>query len=203
MINRICQWFADRMTPCHIPRDSGEYMRRYFTTPTQEEANWFLHNIMRHDHEDECHNHPYSWQFSIILSGSYDEETLVPTSAGLLTWTRRRRFFNWIPGDKYHRITKLHGDVWTLFFFGPKHGGSWGFWVPGIGHVHNQELARVKAEMDRQYWAKQMEPTCYALGEKELDYLGCSAVGVAGYHSDSFGPEEGGQCDWCGAKPNV
>lgn len=36
---------------------------------------------------------------------------------------------------------------------------------------------------------------------KEIDYSGCPAVSVGGYHSQSFGDDGIYQCDWCGAKP--
>lgn len=100
------------------------------------------------------HNHPFKWCFSIVLWGSYTEEILIPCGwhQDFPTWqtfcgqclggecrtvTRRVRFFNWIPWGKYHRITELHGDVWTLFITGPR-VSSWGFWVPGRGHVHHE-----------------------------------------------------------------
>jgi hypothetical protein len=34
----------------------------------------------------------------------------------------------------------------------------------------------------------------------EVDYSGCEAIGVGGYHSLAYG-DEGGRCNWCG-KPS-
>jgi hypothetical protein len=36
----------------------------------------------------------------------------------------------------------------------------------------------------------------------EIDYSGCPAIGVAGYHSKHYDPEEGGECQWCGMSPD-
>lgn len=151
---------ASRMSNNHIWRDSGQiYMARYFTTPTQEQANWFLHNIRLSD-GDGHHSHPYSWQFSLILSGHYEEETL-DTQTGVIT-TRTRRWFNWIPGTKFHRITRLsRTPVWTIFIHGPKTGKSWGFWLPEVGYVHNQSLGIVKIRLDQEYWTRVLAPSCY------------------------------------------
>lgn len=154
----LCKFVAKHMNLHAIPDRTNKddiYLARYHTTDDQKEARWFLHNIKRPDYEEYAHNHPYRWQLSFILSGSYDEEYLegLPDRDGhpsrrlsilLDNFVRKRRcrFFNWIPNDRYHRITKLHGDVWTLFIHGPKHGKSWGFWLPGIGHVHNELMER-------------------------------------------------------------
>lgn len=34
----------------------------------------------------------------------------------------------------------------------------------------------------------------------EIDFSGCPAIGIGGYHSRHFDPEEGGMCQWCGTK---
>lgn len=90
------------------------------------------------------HNHPFKWAFSIILWGSYTEEILhvdplVIAGGGWvgIQTERRVRWYNWIPWGKYHRITELHGNVWTLFITGPR-VSSWGFWIPGRGHVDHE-----------------------------------------------------------------
>lgn len=162
LIAKLCQRWANHMTHHPIPdRDNPEeiYLSRYYATDSQQDSWWFLHNIKLPDYEPAPHSHPYSFQLSFILSGSYDEETF-DTETGVTT-TRRRRFFNWIPSSKFHGITKLHGEVWTIFIHGPKTGTSWGFWVEGYGYVHNEALAFVKDNLDRDYWAKVLAPSCY------------------------------------------
>jgi hypothetical protein len=157
MIRHLLQKWATKMTYHPIPdRDNPDevYLNRYHATEDMQDSWWFLHNFKMTD-TDFHHNHPYLFQFSIILTGSYDEERLVPTSAGMIQWNRRCRFFNWITDTHYHKSTRLHGNVWTIFIHGPKTGSSWGFWVPGIGHVHNEALPELKARQDREHWSEQ------------------------------------------------
>lgn len=134
----------------HLDRERGTWRAR-------------LHHFVGPDDAGH-HNHPFKWSLSIVFSAlwgaSYTEEVLTvcewhevwPKKNEL--WpefdhclggkckieTRRVRFFNWIPNGKYHRITELHPGlfgVWTLFITGPR-VTSWGFWVPGRGHVHHK-----------------------------------------------------------------
>jgi hypothetical protein len=124
-----------------IPREDGRYLTRWSLRrqlPTGG-GGWraYVHRFWAHDIE--THNHPWRWSFSIILWGSYTETyaDLVNGDLGPLR-TRRVRWFNWIPETRFHQITELHGAVWTLFFAGPLHRKSWGFWVPGRGLVHHK-----------------------------------------------------------------
>lgn len=138
-----------------IPRPTGRYLTRYSVREQKPTGGggWrvYLHRFWSGDQE--VHDHPWSWSFSVILWGSYTETyaDLIPNPwqgpgepaevLGPLR-TRRVRWFNWIGRKRFHQITELHpgpGGVWTLFFSGPRHGQSWGFWVPGRGKVrHNQ-----------------------------------------------------------------
>lgn len=131
-----------------LPREDRPYLDRYSVREQKPKGGggWrvYLHHIMSHD--TELHNHPYRWSFALVLRGSYteryfDREPALPPHADLdqlerfgFVKRRRIRWFNWIPASRYHQIEKLHGDVWTLFFAGPKLP-SWGYWVRGRGHV--------------------------------------------------------------------
>jgi hypothetical protein len=154
-----------------IPRSGGRpYLERRGRAQTladarqdRERGTWRarLHHFVGPDDAGH-HNHPFKWAFSIVLSvlwgGSYTEEVLDFSDpygwAG--AWdgsptvrTRRVRLFNWIPNGKYHRITELHGDVWTLFVTGPR-VTSWGFWVPGRGHVHHRQYNKEQGNDERE-----------------------------------------------------
>lgn len=139
-----------------IPRECGRYLTRWSIREQKPSGGggWrcYLHRFWAGDLE--LHDHPWHWSFSLILWGSYeeayfdmvpnlwqgpDEQAMVPGPVK----SRRVRWFNWIPRTRFHQITKLHpgpgGAVWTLFFSGPLHGKSWGFWVNGRGRVgHDQ-----------------------------------------------------------------
>lgn len=116
-----------------------------------------VHNFVGPDDAGH-HNHPFKWSFSLVLWGSYTEEVLEwcplctllegNNPAGHIR-TRRVRWFNWIPNGKYHRIVELHGSVWTLFFMGPR-TTSWGFWVPGRGHVPWREYNRENGTLEEE-----------------------------------------------------
>lgn len=106
----------------------------------------FLHHMHREDLDRDLHNHPWAWAISIVLSGSYDEVRLTPDAEDLallaayvprsiltlsdFVITRRVRRINVLTSRDYHRITQLHGDVWTLFITGPR-VQEWGFLVEG------------------------------------------------------------------------
>lgn len=81
---------------------------------------FMLHHIHRADNDRALHNHPWEWMRSLILCGSYTEERL--------DGTRRVRLWNKLSGSSLHRITELHGEVWTLFVAGPR-TKDWGFLV--------------------------------------------------------------------------
>lgn len=135
---------ADRFswTLRKIPREGArEYLHRYGRgEQTREQSREDrrtgakrarIHHFLGPDGSGH-HNHPFKWALSIVLWGSYTEEVLhrecdfADCFECFRIETRRVRWFNWIPNGKFHRITKLHGDVWTLFITGPR-VTSWGF----------------------------------------------------------------------------
>lgn len=133
-------WFYCR----HITRELNErYLDRWTVRPQKQSGKnaWriYLHHFLAPDN-DGHHNHPWKWSFSIVLRGSYTEEYFDRHTGSWgqeLTSLRKRRvrWLNLIRADRYHKITELHGDVWTLFFCGPLTGKGWGFWMPGRGYV--------------------------------------------------------------------
>jgi hypothetical protein len=110
-----------------------------------------LHHIHRADHDRHLHDHPWSWCFSIILVGSYEEERMTCTRytgpnlrAGKVR-TRRVRFWNRLTTLDFHRITKLHGEVFTLFVAGPRvPSDQWGFLTPRGWVESNEYIAEQK-----------------------------------------------------------
>lgn len=93
-----------------------------------------LHHIHRPDYDRDLHDHPWAWCVSLILRGSYDEERPADCHHAdcMRTVERRVRWTNYITRGTWHRITELHGNVWTLFIAGPR-VQKWGFrrWDPG------------------------------------------------------------------------
>lgn len=154
---RLLSWFPLGWVR-HIMRDGAPYLDRYSLRAQGPSGHnpWriYLHQFHAPDGPD-LHNHPSAWSFSIVLWGSYTEEVRQVAMPPRLDhaarfecqpgiWctplvqrvvSRRVRWFNWVPADKYHRITELHpgpgtagrGGVWTLFICGPLTGRGWGF----------------------------------------------------------------------------
>ncbi|MBK9427230.1 MAG: hypothetical protein IPN63_07550 [Gammaproteobacteria bacterium] len=112
--------------PCRvIDSGGGPYMVRVYV------GHWggyraYLHRYDSADGERWLHDHPFSG-LSIILSGGYVEEVLSHLGAE----PRRfwRRWINWIPARKLHRISRVLPGTWTLFVHGP-HRHKWGFLEP-------------------------------------------------------------------------
>lgn len=144
--------------------DAGllEYLLRVYLSPDQD---WwrrrarlpgvFAHWFYRSDADRELHCHPWSWSFSLVLWGGYEEERLVGVwprlqgddwrsaalrsdMAGRGSTPRivKRRIgpgrINFLRDKTFHRVTLLDPrGCLTLFIAGPKprvpHGVSWGF----------------------------------------------------------------------------
>jgi len=118
--------------------DGKRYVKRWFLTGSRREiraalgrgetgfpGTW-LHYFHCADTDRRLHNHPNEWCGSRILRGGYTEATaLLDAPAVILTY--RAGDTNWLTPIVWHRIAALHGETWTLFTAGPKHGRGWGF----------------------------------------------------------------------------
>lgn len=102
-----------------------------------------LHHIHRPDKDRHEHSHPWSWAFSLILTGSYNEER-----NGISSLVRG---WNFLRDTDFHKITKLHGEVWTLFIAGPR-TQDWGFVVDGSVVPSDKYIAaRKRKHATREY----------------------------------------------------
>lgn len=112
--------------PCRVIDSGGTpYLIRIYL------AHWrgwrlYLHRFVTADGERWLHDHPFSG-CALVLSGGYWEEVL--PALGGATWSCRRRWLNWIPCRKFHRIASVRPGTWTLFMHGP-HRKTWGFLEP-------------------------------------------------------------------------
>lgn len=148
--------------------DGSPYLSRILlprvTIPLVGQFRPMLHHFHQAD-DDTLHSHPWSWAVSFILAGAYDEERLTGDSdvdrymtaegwcqlcgkwRGTCTGHAPEvdhklvRWFNKLTGADYHRVTKLRGDVWTLFVAGErKPDDAWGFLDERGKHVPWQEF---------------------------------------------------------------
>lgn len=115
------------------------YLRRLYVLRTPK-FGVMLHWIKREDWDrDALHNHPWTfWRF--IVRGGYTEslawvaDEVKPALGPQVERSYAAGRFNKFPDGAYHRITSVKPHTVSLVFTGPK-VNSWGFFVPGEGHV--------------------------------------------------------------------
>jgi hypothetical protein len=125
--------------PCHtIMLDGAPYVTRWYLTGERREIRaalargetgmpgTYLHHFHCADTDRRLHNHPYAWCTTRILRGGYIERTAYLDAPSVLLTYRAGDDGCLTPGV-WHRIASLHGETWTLFTAGPKHGRGWGF----------------------------------------------------------------------------
>lgn len=125
------------------------YLLRWFLIPKNRFFNIYLHKFCRSDDDRALHDHPWSWNISILLRGHYIEhmaggksKVRRPGLKGLIfrwgtTPHRVELYFEYelgpvkpthtLPGLPIH-ITG-EAPVWTIFITGPK-VREWGFHCP-------------------------------------------------------------------------
>ena len=130
-MNRLLYWLSGFL-PCRLINDGAlPYLERYYVGQAFGRT-FYLHRFVASDPARGLHDHPWSRAFSIVLSGSYWEETR--------TGRRHIKWFNALTGDTFHRVILpdgygTPGSVWTLFFHGP-YVKKWGFLKPvDISHA--------------------------------------------------------------------
>lgn len=107
-----------------IKLDGKPYMERYYVGQLFG-VTFYLHRFVSADSERHIHNHPWRRSASLILTGSYLEEIATDLCAhagpsGCVTEVRRVRWFNWIPGSRFHRISDTEPGTWSLFMHGAR-----------------------------------------------------------------------------------
>jgi len=107
--------------------DSNLYLTRFYIF---RKTKWWLPSIYIHcfhssDWDLELHNHPWKRSLSFILSGTYKEEYRKGDSVKTRVLTKGD--FNYITSNRFHRVSLITPNVWTLFISGSKIK-DWGFW---------------------------------------------------------------------------
>lgn len=127
MIRPLLYQLTNRLPARVINDGNAPYLERYYVG-TVFGVRFYLHQFVGSDPDRGLHDHPWPWAFSVILAGSYLEET----RAG----TKPVRWFNFLTGDSFHRVIlkERYGrklPVWTLFAHRAKKTKRWGFLRPG------------------------------------------------------------------------
>lgn len=135
MIAQFCRWLSLYLQRREICAEGGllylERFKIFGWMPGSKKSypfSVYLHRFHLPDQDTAPHSHPWKWCFSIVLSGQYLE--MRPEIDGFRWRWLKAGSLNVIRSDDFHRITSLHGEVWTLFVVGPK-SSSWGFLVDG------------------------------------------------------------------------
>ena len=107
--------------------DEEKYLTRYYLI--RKRFYWmpgvYLHCFHAGDHDMELHDHPWARSFSFILKGRYLEEYRVGNEVKQRILSPG--MFNFVSGDKFHRVDLLDKQVWTIFVSGAR-VKDWGFW---------------------------------------------------------------------------
>lgn len=121
------------------------YLLRWYVIPRNRWFNIYLHLFLRSDDDRALHSHPWRWNVSVLLSGSYTEvlpaDPAVPAGETVSVVREQGDIkFRW--GESYHRVELTKGAVWTLFLTG-RNVREWGFACPkGFKHWRDFTAAR-------------------------------------------------------------
>ena len=122
------QRFAANRPTREIASGGRPYLLRVYV------AHWggwrvYLHKFVGSDGERWLHDHPFNG-LSVVLAGGYLEEVGRQWSwPDMRTVSRVRRWINFIPRHRFHRIAAIEPGTWTLFIHAP-HSKGWGFLFP-------------------------------------------------------------------------
>lgn len=112
------------------------YLLRWFVIPRNPFFNVYAHEFRRSDDDRALHDHPWLFNMSVLLGGSYLEHTPI----GVYLRMEGMRKFRW--GCAPHRVELINRQpVRTLFITGPKLW-RWGFYCPH-GWVHWKKFTAV------------------------------------------------------------
>ena len=145
---RLIDKFSARVPDVVIGGQKHPYLLRWFVIPRNRFFNIYVHCFLRSDDDRAHHSHPWLFNASLLLSGSYIEHTI--KAGGIVVRTHRVagcwkvRF-----GAAPHRIElltvahyvitqPLNSDLipcWTLFITGPRMR-EWGFYCMERGWIH-------------------------------------------------------------------
>lgn len=125
MIERFLEKLTDKLPVRRIDgfKDEPYLERAYLFSLFGFTA--YIHRFVASDPDRGMHDHPWGLSFSFVLSGHYIEKYLHKDQIK----HRKIKWFNWIPGYRFHRVMKPEGykkPIWTFFVHGPRIK-SWGF----------------------------------------------------------------------------
>lgn len=143
----ILRWAQNREPDFVIGGHEKPYLNRHFLIPRNPVFNVYVHQFLRSDDDRAHHDHPWLFNISWLILGSYIEHII--TAGGALVRTLRNAGdwkFRW--GKAPHRVELIgnEGDppevpfveaepCWTVFITGPR-VREWGFYCMERGWIH-------------------------------------------------------------------
>lgn len=108
-----------------------DYMRRWFVIPRNPWFNIYYHHILKSDEDRALHDHPWLFNISVLLCGSYIEVTQsADEQSGHLARRHSEGTVLFRVGGAAHRLVLPLGVTCrTLFITGPR-VREWGFHCP-------------------------------------------------------------------------
>jgi len=141
--NLILRWARSRTPDFIIGGAERPYLRRHWLIPRNRFFNVYVHEFLRSDDDRALHDHPWLFNASWLIAGSYCEHTI--RAGGIVEKMVRVAGawkFRWGPAP--HRVELLQDPFaetlhelpcWTVFITGPR-VRNWGFycmergWIP-------------------------------------------------------------------------
>lgn len=143
MLDKALGRYPDRI----IGSEDDPYLLRWHVIPRNRFFNIYLHKFCKSDDDRALHDHPWLFNVSVLLKGSYCEHLTggrkKHRKAGLFSGVK----FRW--GKSPHRVELLKDGypygkeqpVWTLFVTGAI-VREWGFYCPK-GWRHWKEFVKI------------------------------------------------------------
>lgn len=145
--NRAINWLINKSKKNPGLHMRG-FLRRYYLFMTKH-FSIVINHIRRPDTgQGQYHNHPYHF-ISIVLKGGYTE--ILWRGDKVETINRGTGDINFRFKSDRHRITKLDGDVWTLFIRFGSSTGEWGLYKDNGEYtpMKGSDLYSVKGQIER------------------------------------------------------
>lgn len=140
----ILRWAQNREPDFVIGGHENPYLKRHFLIPRNPVFNMYVHQFLRSDDDRAHHDHPWLFNFSWLLDGSYVEH-IIRAGGALMRILRNAGDWKFRWGRAPHRVellTEVHEGVigvtipcWTLFITGPRIR-EWGFYCLERGWIH-------------------------------------------------------------------
>jgi hypothetical protein len=142
-------WRVTNQEPDFVIGDPDDpYMKRWWVIPRNRLFNIYLHEFLHSDDDRALHDHPWLFNVSILLVGSYVEHEI--EYGGVNKETRYEAGSVRFRGPRFfHRIELREGPTWTLFITGPV-VRQWGFACPkGWRHWKDFTLPTDKGQVGK------------------------------------------------------